>query len=163
MATLRSVLREWTDTQTEASAAICARRGIPFVDVAHCDLDEGFWADDGFHPSAAGYEMAAGMVARVMLDALAAGPDGGAGAVPGVVLPQAGDDDAAHLGALDEQVVGELEEVVGVPGEVVVDDDAGAGRGARQAVGLLQPGQGAVGPRPGGGRRGARGAHRCLT
>ncbi len=76
MATLRSVLREWTDIQTEASAAICARRGIPFVDVAHCDLDEGFWADDGFHPSAAGYEMAAGMVARAMLDALAAGaPD----------------------------------------------------------------------------------------
>lgn len=76
MATLRSVLREWTDTQTEASAAICARRGIPFVDVAHCDLDEGFWADDGFHPSAVGYEMAAGMVARVMLDALAAGAPG---------------------------------------------------------------------------------------
>ena len=70
MATLRSVLREWTDTQTEASAAICARRGIPFVDVAHCDLDEGFWADDGFHPSAAGYEMAAGMVARVVLTRL---------------------------------------------------------------------------------------------
>ena len=76
MATLRSVLREWTDIQTEASAAICARRGIPFVDVAHCDLDEGFWADDGFHPSAAGYEMAAGMVARAMLDALAAGAPG---------------------------------------------------------------------------------------
>jgi len=70
MATLRSVLREWTDIQTEASAAICARRGIPFVDVAHCDLDEGFWADDGFHPSAAGYEMAAGMVARVVLTRL---------------------------------------------------------------------------------------------
>ena len=35
--------------------------------------------------------------------------------------------------------------------------------GARQAVGLLQPGQGAVDPRPGGGGRGARGAHRDLT
>ena len=58
--------------QTEASAAICARRGIPFVDVAHCDLNEGFWAADGFHPSAAGYEMAADMVAAAMVDALAA-------------------------------------------------------------------------------------------
>ena len=106
---------------------------------------------------------AQGERAQQALDALAAGPDGGAGAVPGVVLPQAGDDDAAHLGALDEQVVGELEEVVGIPGEVVVDDDAGARRGARQAVGLLQPGQGAVGPRPGCGGRGARGAHRGLT
>ena len=67
MPALRSVLREWTDAQTDASAVVCAERGIPFVDVAHCDLDDGFWADDGFHPSAAGYEMAAGMVARVVL------------------------------------------------------------------------------------------------
>lgn len=70
MATLRSVLREWTDAQTEASAAVCAERGVPFVDVAHCDLKDGFWADDGFHPSAAGYEMAAGMIARVVLAGL---------------------------------------------------------------------------------------------
>ena len=67
MPALRSVLREWTDAQTEASAVVCAERGIPFVDVA---LDDGFWADDGFHPSAAGYEMAAGMVARVVLTRL---------------------------------------------------------------------------------------------
>ena len=71
--------------------------------------------------------------AQQALDALAASPDGGVGAVPGGVLPRAG------------------------------DDGAGARRGARQAVGLLQPGQGAVDPRPGGGRRGARGAHRDLT
>ena len=70
MPALRSVLREWTDAQTDASAVVCAERGIPFVDVAHCDLDDGFWADDGFHPSAAGYEMAAGMVARVVLTRL---------------------------------------------------------------------------------------------
>ncbi len=70
MATLRSVLREWTDAQTEASAAVCAERGVPFVDVAHCGLKDGFWADDGFHPSAAGYEMAAGMIARVVLAGL---------------------------------------------------------------------------------------------
>lgn len=85
MPTLRSVLREWTDAQTDVSAAICAERGIPFIDVAHCDLNDDFWADDGFHPSAAGYEMAAGMIARVVLARLedddarreaADGPDG---------------------------------------------------------------------------------------
>lgn len=67
MPTLRSVLREWTDIQTDASVAVCAERGVPFVDVAHCDLPEGFWADDGFHPGAIGYEMAAAMLARPML------------------------------------------------------------------------------------------------
>ena len=58
---------EWTDIQTDASVAVCAERGVPFVDVAHCDLPEGFWADDGFHPGAIGYEMAAAMLARPML------------------------------------------------------------------------------------------------
>jgi len=72
MRTLRRVLREWTDAQTEVSAAICARRRVPYVDVAHCDLAEGFWAQDGFHPSAAGYEMAASMVTEPMLSALGA-------------------------------------------------------------------------------------------
>ena len=83
MPTLRSVLREWTDAQTEASAVVCAERGVPFVDVAHCDLKDGFWADDGFHPSAAGYEMAAGMIAPVVLARLeddGASGEGGRGA-----------------------------------------------------------------------------------
>ena len=47
--------------------AAARHQGVPFVDVAHCDLPEGFWADDGFHPGAIGYEMAAAMLARPML------------------------------------------------------------------------------------------------
>lgn len=70
--TLRQVLREWTDVQTDASAALCAARDVPFVDVAHCDLVEGFWAKDRFHPSGAGYEMAAGMVADAVMPSLLA-------------------------------------------------------------------------------------------
>ena len=87
MPTLRSVLREWTDAQTDASAAVCAERGVPFIDVAHCDLDDGFWADDGFHPSAAGYEMAAVMIAPVVLAQLEddGAPRGGGGGADGLV------------------------------------------------------------------------------
>lgn len=70
--TLRAVLREWTDVQTDASAAICEAHGVPYVDVAHCELVDDFWAADGFHPSAAGYAMAADMIAEAVITELAA-------------------------------------------------------------------------------------------
>ena len=50
---------------------LMARRSLDeWTDDLAAVLDDGFWADDGFHPSAAGYEMAAGMVARVVLTRL---------------------------------------------------------------------------------------------
>ena len=63
---LRAEVRRRTDAQTEDSKAVCAERGVDYVDVAHCELNEGFWADDRFHPSALGYEMAAGLVVDAM-------------------------------------------------------------------------------------------------
>ncbi|WRS29337.1 SGNH/GDSL hydrolase family protein [Actinomycetaceae bacterium MB13-C1-2] len=56
--TLRNALEQQVNAQTEASVAICAERGIPFADVTHIPLPPAFWASDGFHPSAVGYEVA---------------------------------------------------------------------------------------------------------
>lgn len=63
---LREELRHRIDAQTAMSRQICAERGVDYVDVAHADLCEGFWAGDRFHPSAAGYELAARLVAAAM-------------------------------------------------------------------------------------------------
>lgn len=45
------------DKQTEMSKQLCASRNIAYIDMAHAPLDinEEFWASDGFHPSAHGY------------------------------------------------------------------------------------------------------------
>ena len=56
--TLRRALEQQVDAQTAVSREICAERNIPFADVTHFDLPEGFWASDGFHPSRIGYETA---------------------------------------------------------------------------------------------------------
>ncbi len=65
-AMLRRELAKRIDAQTADSKSICARLGVDYADVAHADLVEGFWASDGFHPSEAGYEQAAGMVVGAM-------------------------------------------------------------------------------------------------
>ena len=56
--TLRRALEHQIDAQTAVSREICEERNIPFADVTHVDLPEGFWASDGFHPSRIGYETA---------------------------------------------------------------------------------------------------------
>ncbi|WP_165218594.1 SGNH/GDSL hydrolase family protein [Schaalia sp. ZJ1691] len=63
---LRKELAKRINAQTEDSSRICRDRGIDFVDVAHAPLFDGFWASDGFHPSAAGYEFAADQVFAAM-------------------------------------------------------------------------------------------------
>lgn len=56
--TLRKAVAGLVDRQTEVSAAICEERGIPFANVTHVPLPDGFWAEDGFHPSEIGYQTA---------------------------------------------------------------------------------------------------------
>ncbi|QWW20733.1 SGNH/GDSL hydrolase family protein [Schaalia sp. 19OD2882] len=63
---LRQHLRGKIDRQTEISKRLCAERGVAYADVAHVDLVEGFWAGDGFHPSAQGYAFAT----RCLVDAM---------------------------------------------------------------------------------------------
>ena len=62
--TLRRALERQVDAQTAVSREICEERSIPFADVTHVDLPEGFWASDGFHPSRIGYETAAWHILR---------------------------------------------------------------------------------------------------
>lgn len=62
--TLRRAIEHQIDAQTAVSREICAERGIPFADVTHIDLPDGFWASDGFHPSRIGYETAAWHILR---------------------------------------------------------------------------------------------------
>ncbi len=63
---LRRELGRRIDEQTRISQELCAREGVDFADAAHSLLVDGFWAGDGFHPSAAGYEFAAGFVVESM-------------------------------------------------------------------------------------------------
>lgn len=65
-AMLRRELARRIDWQTSASQRICREYGVDFVDVAHAELVSDFWASDGFHPSAAGYEQASGLVVQAM-------------------------------------------------------------------------------------------------
>ena len=65
-AMLRRELVRRIDWQTEASLRICREYGVDFVDVAHAELVSDFWATDGFHPSASGYEQASGLVVQAM-------------------------------------------------------------------------------------------------
>ena len=52
MPVLRSVLLERTAAQTAISVRLCAERGVPYIDFSEMVPNEGFWAEDGFHPSA---------------------------------------------------------------------------------------------------------------
>lgn len=82
---LRSVLLERTAAQTEISARLCAERGVPYIDFSAMVPNEGFWAEDGFHPSGVGYELASGTVADAVVTSLAlddAGDGAGADADP---------------------------------------------------------------------------------
>ena len=63
---LQSELARRIDWQTAASQRICREYGVDFVDVAHAELVSDFWATDGFHPSASGYEQASGLVIQAM-------------------------------------------------------------------------------------------------
>jgi len=65
-ARLRRELARRIDWQTAASLRICREYGVDFVDVAHAELVSDFWATDGFHPSASGYEQASGLVVQAM-------------------------------------------------------------------------------------------------
>ncbi len=65
-AMLRRELARRIDWQTAASLRICREYGVDFVDVAHAELVSDFWATDGFHPSASGYEQASGLVVQAM-------------------------------------------------------------------------------------------------
>lgn len=65
-AMLRRELARRIDWQTAASQRICREYGVDFVDVAHAELVSDFWATDGFHPSASGYEQASGLVVQAM-------------------------------------------------------------------------------------------------
>lgn len=59
---LKKEIAKRIDAQTEDSARICAERSMAFIDVAHFERIDGFWASDGFHPSKRGYEQAADLV-----------------------------------------------------------------------------------------------------
>ena len=65
-AMLRRELARRIDWQTAVSQRICREYGVDFVDVAHAELVSDFWATDGFHPSASGYEQASGLVVQAM-------------------------------------------------------------------------------------------------
>lgn len=60
--TLRRALERSIDAQTEVSIEICRERNIPYTNVTHVQLPEGFWATDGFHPSESGYRFASGAI-----------------------------------------------------------------------------------------------------
>lgn len=66
--TLRRALEHQVDAQTAVSREICAERSIPFADVTHVPLPEGFWASDGFHPSRIGYETATMYILKAAYD-----------------------------------------------------------------------------------------------
>ncbi|KAB8295551.1 SGNH/GDSL hydrolase family protein [Bifidobacterium avesanii] len=60
--TLRRAILDMTDAQTAISRAVCADRGVTFVDMTHHDTgltDEEFWAYDRFHPSKRCYQLLA--------------------------------------------------------------------------------------------------------
>ncbi|WP_323745299.1 GDSL-type esterase/lipase family protein [Actinomyces haliotis] len=85
MPLLRSVLLERTAAQTAISIRLCAERGVPYIDFSEMVPNEGFWAEDGFHPSGIGYELASGAVADAVMTALALDPadsDGDGHAAP---------------------------------------------------------------------------------
>ena len=67
--TLRRAILDMTDRQTAISRAICAQKGVTFVDMTHHDTgltDEEFWAYDNFHPSGRCYRLLAeGVVERI--------------------------------------------------------------------------------------------------
>ena len=59
------------DNQSDAltpriAQKICRELGIDYADVAHAELVADFWASDGFHPGAPGYEQASGLVVNAM-------------------------------------------------------------------------------------------------
>lgn len=67
--TLKKAILDMTDAQTAISRAICADRGVLFVDMTHHDTgltDAEFWASDNFHPSKRCYQLLAdGVVDQV--------------------------------------------------------------------------------------------------
>lgn len=63
---LRAELGKRVDAQTLDSQKICWELGIDYADVAHAELVPDFWASDGFHPGAPGYEQASGLVVNAM-------------------------------------------------------------------------------------------------
>lgn len=64
--TLRSVLAERIDEQVARSMATCAELGVPYLNLAHTELVPEFWANDGFHPGAVGYDF----IAEAIVEAL---------------------------------------------------------------------------------------------
>lgn len=74
-AELRKVIGRMTDEQTAASKAICERKHVAYLDMAHedvhADLDS-FYAHDRFHPGRCGYEYMAQRVAELLQEWLMA-------------------------------------------------------------------------------------------
>lgn len=64
--TLKKVLARSVAEQTEASRPISDRRGVPFLDMTNIEVPGDFWASDGFHPSQAGYDFAAELIADLL-------------------------------------------------------------------------------------------------
>ena len=66
---LRHVIADMTDEQTQTSREICEQHGVRFLDMTHEDVHadrDDFYAHDHFHPSAYGYRCMAERVGQLL-------------------------------------------------------------------------------------------------